>query len=218
MTMTADQAKRVPDTPKTSLAKKRGRGRPVGDRDAKRGELLAAGLSVIAELGYAGASLRKVADRAGYTTGAVTYYFANKEEMVVALTEYLFDEFDALLSPANQILDVKQAFQLLFERVRIDADLWLAQFQLLAFARVEPACAAVFARRYSAYRNGLAHVISVQQDLGAIRRDISADLLADQLSAMGDGWMMLLPVEPERFEAQHVEVLLDSVMTLLAPR
>src|SRR5689334_4432055 len=60
----------------------RGRGRPAGDREAKRADLLKAAIAVIAQDGFAGASLRKVAQRAGCTTGAVTYYFANKREMV----------------------------------------------------------------------------------------------------------------------------------------
>lgn len=46
------------------------RGRPVGDREAKRAELLRAAISVIAQEGFAGASLRKVAQRAGCTTGS----------------------------------------------------------------------------------------------------------------------------------------------------
>lgn len=45
----------------------RGRGRPVGDHEAKRAELLKAAISVIAQEGLAGASLRKVAQRAGCT-------------------------------------------------------------------------------------------------------------------------------------------------------
>ncbi|MFZ6044071.1 hypothetical protein ACOV11_26735, partial [Vibrio natriegens] len=50
------------------------RGRPVGDRESKRAELLAAAIAVTAEAGYTGASLRKVAKRIGGTTGTVTYY------------------------------------------------------------------------------------------------------------------------------------------------
>lgn len=201
-----------------STGKKQRRGRPVGDRDAKRGELLAAGLAVVAELGYAGASLRKVAERAGYTTGAVTYYFANKEEMVVALTEYLFDEFDALLATADLHSSVEEAFQLIFDRVRVDAYLLHAQFQLLAFARVEATCAEVFERRYAAFRQALARIIERQQVNGTVRSDISAELLSDQLSAMSDGWNLLLPVEPKRFSPARIEALLSSVKTLIAPR
>ena len=72
-----------------ALPARRGRGRPVGDRDAKRKELLGAAISVIAQDGFAGASLRKVAERAGCSTGTVTYYFANKEEMMAAVISSL---------------------------------------------------------------------------------------------------------------------------------
>lgn len=61
------------------------RGRPIGDREAKSGELIEAARYVIAREGYAGASLRKVTARAGCSTGAVTYYFANKEAMVATV-------------------------------------------------------------------------------------------------------------------------------------
>ncbi|HSM95608.1 MAG TPA: hypothetical protein VLT91_06170 [Rhizomicrobium sp.] len=47
---------------------------------------------------------------------------------------------------------------------------------------------------------------------------IPAELLADQISAMGDGWMMLFPIEPERFQPKRVKALLDATMALIAPQ
>ena len=87
------------------------RGRPVGDRDAKRSELLAAAIAVIAQEGYAGATMRKVAQHAGCTTGAVTYYFANKEEMVSAVAQTLFDKVDALLDIDLDQVDIKSLIE-----------------------------------------------------------------------------------------------------------
>ena len=87
------------------------RGRPVGDHNAKRAELLAAAIAVIAEDGYAGASMRKVAKHAGCTTGAVTYYFANKEEMVSAVAQNLFDKVEALMEINREQLDIKSLIQ-----------------------------------------------------------------------------------------------------------
>ena len=174
-------------------------------------------MSVIAEHGYADASLRKVAQHAGYTTGAVTYYFANKEALLVAVTEQMFDQFDTLLQPGEGGHDIKAAFKVWLERMGSDADLWLVEFQLLAHARHEPACAAIFQRRYARYRRVLTETIETHQKNGTVRDDIPADLLADQLSAIGDGWMMMLPIEPERFEPSRIEALLDSLVTMLAP-
>lgn len=110
---------------------------------------------MIADEGYANASLRKVARHAGYTTGAVTYYFANKEELVVALMESAFDRFGTMLESARES--------------------------------------------------------------GAIRNDIPADILTDQLVAMGDGWMMMYPIEPRRFTPKRMRALIDALAVLVDP-
>ncbi|HEY1709848.1 MAG TPA: TetR/AcrR family transcriptional regulator [Rhizomicrobium sp.] len=196
----------------------RGRGRPVGDRAAKRAELLDAAISLIAEDGFAGVSLRKVAERAGTSTGAVTYYFANKEALMAAVLESRFDIFDAMLKGREGEVDVKTGLQRWLDWTKADMPgEWLASFQMLAQARHDPALAEVFQRRYARYRAVFAALLAKGQRQGSIRTDIRADLLADQLSAMGDGWMMLFPIEPERFQPSRVSALLDATIALISP-
>ncbi|MFI9230843.1 TetR/AcrR family transcriptional regulator [Streptomyces rimosus] len=193
------------------------RGRPAGDRAAKRAELLKAAASVIAEEGYANTSLRKVAHRAGCTTGAVTYYFANKEELVTALAESRFDDFDAMLAAGRDQPDIRAILERWLLRTTDDPEFWPVMSQLLVHARYEPAFAAVIERRYARHRNALASLLSAGQAQGSIRDDIPADLLADQLGAIGDGWMMMFPIEPKRFTPGRVQALLDAAITLIAP-
>lgn len=193
------------------------RGRPVGDRAAKRDELLRAAISVIGEEGYAGSSLRKVAQRAGCTTGAVTYNFANKEALVAALAESLFDEFDTFLEAGQERIDIKGITKQWLDWTSSHAEAQLVLLQLLAQARNEPAFASVFRRRYARFRREFSSILERGQVEGIIRNDIAADLLADQLCAIGDGWTLTLPVEPDRFKATRRKVLLDSVMTLISP-
>ncbi len=52
------------------------------DADQRRGELAEAAARVIARSGIDGASLREVAAEAGWTTGALVHYFANKRELL----------------------------------------------------------------------------------------------------------------------------------------
>jgi AcrR family transcriptional regulator len=194
------------------------RGRPVGDRAGKRAELLDAAIAVIAEHGFAGASLRKVAERAGTSTGAVTYYFANKEAMMAAVIESRFDIFDAMLKGREGETDIKAELQRWLDWTKADiSGEWLATFQLLAEARHDPALAEIIRRRYARYRQVFASALAKGQRDGTVRRDIPAEFLADQLSAMGDGWMMLFPIEPERFHPSRVKALLDATMALIAP-
>jgi TetR/AcrR family transcriptional regulator, transcriptional repressor of aconitase len=196
---------------------RRGRGRPVGDREGRRAELLEAAMKVIGEEGIAAASLRRVAQRAGCTTGAVSYYFANKEAMMAALIESRFDLFDKLLELGDDAAGVRRSFERWFEITTVDEAVWTAGFQLLAYARHEPLLAAAYQRRYARYREVFARILASGQQQGWVRRDVPADLLADQLSAMGDGWMMLYPIEPERFEPKRVKALLDATMAIIAP-
>ena len=192
------------------------RGRPTGDHEAKRRELLRAATSVIAEEGLANTSLRKVAQRAGCTTGAVTYYFADKGELVTSVADVGFDRFDAMLTDAREEADIRKVFERWFARGATD-HFWPVMFQILAHARHDPALAAVIAGRYARYRAVHTEILAAGQAHGTVRDDIPADVLADQLSAMGDGWMMMLPIESKRFATKRVQTLLDATMALIAP-
>ncbi|MBM7169656.1 TetR/AcrR family transcriptional regulator [Streptomyces sp. G44] len=194
----------------------RRRGRPTGDREARRAELLKAAASVIAQEGYAHTSLRKVAQRAGCTTGSVTYYFASKEELVAAVAQSRFDGFDAMLETSRGRPDIRAVLERWLSRTTGDPEFWPVMSQLLTHARYEPAFATVLARRYARHRDLLASLLASGQTQGAVRDDIPADLLADQLAALGDGWMMMFPIEPERFTPDRVRDLLDAAITLIA--
>lgn len=192
------------------------RGRPLGDRDGKRRELLSAAIGVLADCGYAGTSLRKVAERAACTTGAVTYYFANKEAMIAAVVDYLWDEYDSLLEMGSSLEDLKRRLSA-WIAMNAESDIVEAQFQLLAQAKHEPLLAKIYERRYHHYRSRLTADILEQQKRGQVRRDIPADLLADHISAIADGWSMLLHVEPKRFEPNRLNALFDGLTKLLEP-
>jgi AcrR family transcriptional regulator len=195
------------------------RGRPVGDREAKSSELIEAARYVIAHDGYAGASLRKVAARAGYSTGAVTYYFANKEEMVATVAQTLFDEFDGWLNNQPSSIDMRAIFdRMILWTASRKGDAWLVALQLLVRAASDPPLAALIQKRYAQFRRKLTSLLESGQAQGVIRGDIPADLLADQVSAMGDGWAMMFPVEPERFGRGRIHDLVNAAIAMLTPQ
>lgn len=192
------------------------RGRPVGDRESKRIELLDAVVEQLTENGSHGVSFRKVAAKVGCTTGTMTYYFENKEAMLVAVTDYLFDEFEKLL-------DGEQG------NVKAVLDNWLKWShsessnvapivaELLVYARQEPNYAKHLQQRYVKLRCVLTETLKQGQQLGQVRNDIDAALLADQLSALVDGWMIISPIETERFEPKQTKAFFDATLRLIAP-
>lgn len=84
----------------------RSRGRPA-DAAAKdlRGDILAAAEKQFARYGFAGATLRRIADEVGVTPAMIHYYFGSKK----ALFREMLDQ--ALLPLAEAIADVRESRQ-----------------------------------------------------------------------------------------------------------
>lgn len=201
--------------PNNAIVKQK-RGRPVGDHDSKRNELVNAVIELLSEKGCQGISFRKVAAKVGCTTGAVTYYFENKEAMLIAATDYLFGQFELILAGENG--DVK-----------IVLDNWLnwslsessevapIVAELFVYARQDPNYAQHLQKWYVRMRSSLTATLEQGQARGEIRTDIDAAFLADQLSALVDGWMIISPIEPQRYDPQQTKAFFDITLKLLAP-
>jgi len=200
------------------VPKRRPRGRPVGDRDAKIAELLQATREVIAREGCVAASIRKVAQHAGYSTGAITYYFADRNDLLARVVEDVFDDFDQWLHPDDGLEGVRamSEYQLLRRGAPNDQarQVWL---QLLVHANTDPKLAAVIERLYRRFRERLTVLVDQAQKNGTIRRDFPADLLADHISALGDGLLMVRPIERKRFDSHRLQNLIDMLIAMLQP-
>ena len=71
-------------------------------RDA-RGELLNAALEVFAERGYENASVGEVAERGGYSKGALYWHFSSKDDLFYALLE------ERILEPWRQAIELLES-------------------------------------------------------------------------------------------------------------
>ncbi|NTZ88779.1 TetR family transcriptional regulator [Burkholderia metallica] len=192
------------------------RGLSEVDREARRAELLKAAVSVIAEEGFAGASLRKVAQRAGCTTGAVTYYFSNKEQMITAVAENLYDQFDLTLEGAQH--GIGSIFGMWLKMINADdCSAWKAAVQMLTQAPHQPALLSVYQRRCAQFREAFATILAREQSRGTVRKDIPAVVLADHISATVDGWMVRFPMEPEGSRSARIQALVAATVSMIAP-
>ena len=90
-------------------------------------------------------------------------------------------------------------------------------FQLLPHATSDPVLTAIFRRRNGQFRAKLASLMAKCQQQGTVRSDFSADLLADQMIAMTDGWIMMTPVEPDRFKPARINDLVRLSISMLSP-
>jgi TetR/AcrR family transcriptional regulator, fatty acid metabolism regulator protein len=60
--------------------------------EARRAQIVAAAIEVIAELGYAKASLAAIAVRAGISKGVISYHFSGKDELMVVIVETIYGQ------------------------------------------------------------------------------------------------------------------------------
>jgi AcrR family transcriptional regulator len=59
---------------------------------ARRAQIVAAAIEVIAEVGYSKASLAAIAVRAGISKGVISYHFSGKDELMVTIVETIYRE------------------------------------------------------------------------------------------------------------------------------
>ncbi len=70
--------------------------------DARRAALLEATLDCLAEEGMGGASVRRIADRAGVSAGLIRHYFSSKDEMVHEAYAYLMAQLTGAAADSAQ--------------------------------------------------------------------------------------------------------------------
>ena len=67
----------------------------------RRRHILRVVATVVAEEGFTGATMRKIAERAGVSTGMLTYYYKNKREI---LQEMLADTYTRLITSLSELV------------------------------------------------------------------------------------------------------------------
>ena len=76
---------------------------------SRRQQLIEATIACLADEGYAGASLAKVAQRAAISKSVVIYYFAGKDELMKATVQVIFEELRRSIQPRVEAASTARA-------------------------------------------------------------------------------------------------------------
>lgn len=187
----------------------------------KAAEIVDATVRVIARDGLAGASMRAIAHEIGYTTGLVTHYFRDKEELLVAAAEAVFGPFEELLSEALEMEDSFEGLRRMcvipLPTTRAKQAMPRIYAQVLASAETEPAFAKAFRTRYAAIRKGIQTLLANGQQNGSFRADFDPAAQCDLLCALVDGLALHAISEPTRFPAARLVNLVTQELEKLRP-
>lgn len=189
----------------------------VVDHDARREALADALMRLVERDGVERVSMRAVAAEAGWSTGVLAHYFADKDALLTYAFELVAERViaragarAAAAGPGRAAVRAVLAEALPADAPRRrEARLW---FAYLERARTAPAMAAVARRRYDAWTEALAQALR-----GAGADPSGATAAAVTLLALVDGLAVRALADPRRMLRRAQEEALDAALDRLLP-
>jgi AcrR family transcriptional regulator len=176
---------------------------------ARRDEILARALEVIARNGYRRTSFREIADTVGLSKTGMLHHFANKEELFREIIR-LRDEQNFAEYTTNAP-DIIEGFAALVEhnaQVPGLAQLFAAVAGEIAAEPDHPS-RAFLAGRYEYVKHLVADAIRDQQSAGRAREDVDPGIGAALLIAAADGIQTQWLLDPSIDMTAHLRALWD---------
>lgn len=190
---------------------------PYAKGVVKREEILERALEVIDREGFAGASMKAIAEAAGIAPSGILHYFASKEELfteVLRKRDELNGKRWAPGGGAPDYTSLRTAYQAVVDD-GIEHPGALRLFTGLAAdaADAEHPAHEFFARRGAGFRALWAEVVRDGQRAGEVTGDISPEHVARLLQAVSDGLQMQALLEPDL----DMGAVLADLFALLEP-
>ncbi len=192
----------------------------VVDHEERRAELAAAVWRLASSDGLEAVTVRRVAEEAGWSTGAVVHYFADKEELLLLAFSTVADRVRTRLAEAaeqtTEPLDLVRAW--LVEGLPIGRErqaevrVW---FAFLGLALTRPDFARAQRLTYRAWRGRVADLLRDAQEHGDIREDVDPSAAAAALVAVVDGLAIQATFEPRALSATRQTELVDLQLDAL---
>lgn len=194
----------------------------IVDHDERRRALAEAAWRVVARVGVDGATVREIARESGCSAGAISHYFATKDDILRSALEQADEHvrqrlaalpddlgpLDALRAGLREALplDERRRFEL-----TLDVNFW-------ARALNEPALRALQHADHDLWRRYVGKRVRAAQRAGVLTTAVGGAEITDVLVAFVDGIGVQALVYPELLDAHRVERLLDAQLRAFAGR
>jgi AcrR family transcriptional regulator len=177
---------------------------------------------VIGTRGLDGTSVREVARAAGCTTGTLSHYFRNRDEMVAFAFDLVVTDLCAEVEQRAAALPEGRArLEVLVEEFLPSPDRSdpraVVTVAAWALAAHDPEIAAQHRSHYDRLRALASHYISEAIAIGDVASDTSPHDTADLLISFADGLFVASLLEPERFPRDRQVQLTQAFIDRFAP-
>jgi AcrR family transcriptional regulator len=191
----------------------------VVDHESRRREIARAVWRSGGRVGLDAVTVRQIADEAGYSTGVLAHYFADKDEMLLHALRVSVE----LAVERIKISGGATAHEALREGLAgclpLDAprrDEWRVWLAFWGRAAADERLAAEQRSWYERWRGLVRGLILSCQEEGTLPAELDTAREADLLVALVDGVGLQATLEPERLTAAKQTALLERQLALLA--
>ena len=192
------------------------------DHDARRAELLAATWRVIARDGIEAATVRRISREAGYSTGVLTHYFQNKEDVLrtalQAACTQTRSRIEARAAEASGLHALRNAA--LAELPLDDERRRACEVRLGFWARAtaDETFAADQRARYFHLRRTFARLLEQARECGEVREGLELESEAERLIGLCEGIAVQALFDPQRWSDERLTAAVDQHLATISTR
>ena len=191
------------------------------DHEERRRELGGAVWQVIRARGVDGASIRTVAQEAGWSPGALRHYFSTQSELLTFAMRMVVERVEARVGAVEPPADPRGAVEErlhellpLDEERRAENEIWLA---FAGRALVDPRLRGVHEEVDEALRTACARALQELRDGGRLPPGLDLELEAERLHGLLDGLAFHTAMRPDRMSPQRIRSVLARHLDSLDP-
>ncbi|WP_372698857.1 TetR/AcrR family transcriptional regulator [Arthrobacter sp. JSM 101049] len=192
----------------------------IVDHDRRRIELVEATWRIIARLGLERATMREVAEEAGFANGALKPYFPTKDALVRATFEYVFARTNERVRTAAAGLGGLAALRafccevLPLDATRIDEARIVLPFWHVAIH--DPVKAGLNDRSMAVWRDWMTGWLQDARQAGEVRADVAIAPIVEALLTYLLGAQVTATLDPANAAPAQLRRQLDVQLTLLS--
>ena len=177
------------------------------EKDAKE-KLLAAALPLFPQYGYAGVSIRTIAEAAGVNSAAISYYFGGKEGLYAAVLERLFAPVDKVVTEKPHLEKGADFVHFFAERAVAmhKENPYLVKYMYMEMINPTKFCDSIVKKHLSGVYQFLSGGVQQAVDQGEFRSDLDVGYAAFSLSAIINMFFVVTPIRERVIQRPGTEV------------
>lgn len=186
----------------------------VVDREERRREVLEATWDVIDRQGLEGATFREIAAELDSSTGTLSHYFRDKDDVLLSALRYCAElAGERILAALHELDGVAALRAVLLEALPADAQRrreWAVWIAFWARGLNLPEYRQEHRQRYLEWQLALELAVQAARDAGDLRPDLDIAEAAVRLIALIDGLGVRAMLDPDGFPAGRLERFVDA--------